>query len=127
VNSVGYPIGDPTPTFEDNQGTIKSIKASWLNEKNHHLATFISLLNEQYTMDIIKIFYTKTALQLSDCNNKPLCGQYLQSIITYVIGVHNYTAPYSKHYQALYLDVCRLFTDYLKNRKPIPVTSSRLV
>jgi hypothetical protein len=32
MGSIGYPIGDTTPTFEDNQATIKSIKASHLHE-----------------------------------------------------------------------------------------------
>jgi hypothetical protein len=53
LGSVGYPFGDATPTFEDNQGTIKSIKASRLHENTGHLATHISWLNGCYTMGII--------------------------------------------------------------------------
>jgi hypothetical protein len=50
LSSIGYPVGEPTPTFEDNQGAIKSSKVSRLHENTHHLATRISWLNEQYTM-----------------------------------------------------------------------------
>jgi hypothetical protein len=45
LGSVGYPVGDATPTFEDNQATIKSIKASRLHENTRHLSTRISWLN----------------------------------------------------------------------------------
>jgi hypothetical protein len=69
--SLGFPIGDPTPTFEDNQGTIHSIWASHTHNNTHHLATKISWLNEHYLAGIIKLLYTKAQLQLSDCNTKP--------------------------------------------------------
>jgi hypothetical protein len=45
LDSVGYPIGEATLTFEDNQGTIKSSKASRLHENTLHLETCISWLN----------------------------------------------------------------------------------
>jgi hypothetical protein len=45
LGSVGYPVGDATPTFKDNQATIKSIKASRLHENTRHLTTRISWLN----------------------------------------------------------------------------------
>jgi hypothetical protein len=123
IASVAYPIGDASPTFEDNQGTIKSIKASRLHKNTRHLATIISWLNEHYVMGIIKLLYTKTSLKLSDINTKPLCGQHFQAILAYVIGVrHYYPASNSQHYQSLYLEVCRLLADYIKNRKPIPVS-----
>jgi hypothetical protein len=124
LGSVGYPVGEATPIFEDNQATIKSIKASRLHENTRHLATHMSWINECYTMGIIRLLYTNTALQLSDCNPKPLCGNHLQSSLAYVIGVPHYPSPGSTHYNALYISVCRLLYPYLKNGKPIPVTSS---
>jgi hypothetical protein len=92
LSSVGYPIGDATPIFEDNQGTIKSIKASRLHKNTHHVATRIYCLKEHYAMGIIKLIYTKASLQLYDINTKPLCGQNFQAILAYVIGVRNYPA-----------------------------------
>jgi hypothetical protein len=52
LGSVGYPVGDTTPKFEDNQATIKSIEASCIHQNTRHLATRISWLNECYTMGI---------------------------------------------------------------------------
>jgi hypothetical protein len=123
LSSIGYPVGEPTPTLENNQGTITFIKASLLQENNYHLATHISWLNEQYTMGIIKLLYTKTILQLLDCNTKPLWGRHLQSILAYVMGVPFYPAPNSKHYQSLYLNVFRLLSDYITYSEPIPLSS----
>jgi hypothetical protein len=120
--SNGYHIGDATPTFKYNQGTIKYIRASRLNENTRHLATLISWINEQYVMVIIKLLYTKTSLQLSNINTKPLCGQYFQAILAYVIGVRHYPTSDSQHYQSLYLDVSHLFAGYIKNGKPIPIS-----
>jgi hypothetical protein len=85
--SIGYPVGAPTRTFDDNQGTIKAICASRIHDNMRHLKTKVSLLNEQYTAGIIKLLYTKTILQLSDCNIKPLCGKSLQAMLAYLIGV----------------------------------------
>jgi hypothetical protein len=60
--SLGYTIGAPTPTFEDNQGTIKAIRASRIHDNTRHLEMKLSWLNKQYTVGIIKLFYTKTTL-----------------------------------------------------------------
>jgi hypothetical protein len=120
--SVGYPICDTTSTFEDNQGTITSIKASRLHKNTCHLYTHISWLNKHYVMGIIKLLYTKISLQLSDINTKPLCGHHFQAIFTYGIGVLHYPASDSQHYQYLYLEVCRLLDDYIKNGKQTPVS-----
>jgi hypothetical protein len=122
--SVGYPMGDPTATMEDNQKTIKCVCASRLQTNTGHLATRISWLNKQYVMGVIKLLYTKTTLQLSDCNTKPLNGRDLQSIISYIFRIRHYPDSKSKHYQDLFLADCRLLSDYLKNGKPIPATSS---
>jgi hypothetical protein len=103
TSSVGYPIGDPTAKFDDNQGTIKCAKASHLHDNTRHLATHIYWINEQYIMGIIKLLYTKTALQLSDCNTKPLCGRSLQATIAYIVGIRHYPDSDSKHYRDLYL------------------------
>jgi hypothetical protein len=73
-------------------------------------------------LGIIKLLYTKTSLQLSDINTKYLCGQKIQAILAYAIGVHHYPVADSQHHQSLYLDVNRLLADYIKNRKLIPVS-----
>jgi hypothetical protein len=109
LGSVGYPVGNATPTFVDNQATIKSIKASRLHENTPHLVTRISCIIEGYTMSTISLVYTKTALQLSDWNTKSLCGNHLQSILSYVIGVRHFPSrislimmPYTSKYAISY-------------------------
>jgi hypothetical protein len=109
--SLGYPVGVQTPTFEDNQGTIKSIRASRIQDNTCYLATKMLWLNEQHTAGIIKLLYTKMTLQLSDISTKPLCGKYLQVMISYLVGVRFYPAKDTRHFQSLFLDFFQLLTD----------------
>jgi hypothetical protein len=122
--NIGYPFGDGTHTLEDNQGTIKTVESSRLHDNTRHLATHISWLNEQYTMGIIKLMYTNTILQLADINTKPLCVRHFQSILAYAVGIHFYPTSYSQQYRSLYLDVCRLLSDYMTYGKPVPISGS---
>jgi hypothetical protein len=122
-SSVGYPFKEGTTTLKDNQGTIKTVKSSPLHKNTRRLATRISWLKKQYTMGIIRLMYTNTILQLSDCNTKPLSGLHLQSIISFIIGVQFYPTSNTQNYKSLYPDACRLFSDYLKHGKPTPITS----
>jgi hypothetical protein len=73
-SGLGYPIAGATDTMEDNQATIKYILSSRIHSNTHHLATRISWLHEIFACGVIKPHYTKTSLQLSDVNTKPLCG-----------------------------------------------------
>jgi hypothetical protein len=59
--SLEYPVGAPTPTFEEDQGTAKAIRASIIHDNTRHLAMKVSWLNKQHTASIIKLLYTKTA------------------------------------------------------------------
>jgi hypothetical protein len=61
-------------------------------------------------MVIIHLLYTKTALQLSDCNTKPLYSNHLQSILAHAIGVPRYPSQGSTHYDALCINVCHLLS-----------------
>jgi hypothetical protein len=81
-------------------------------------------INGQYTAGIIKLLYTKTMLQLSDCNNKPLCGKSLQAIIAYLIGLHLYPLDDTKHYKSLYLNCCQLLKYDIRHNQPTVATSS---
>jgi hypothetical protein len=124
LSSMVYPFRDGTITIEDNQGTIKTGKPSRLYTNTHHLTTQISWLNEQYTMGIVHLMYTKTLLQISYCNNKTLYGRHLQSTIAFIICIRFYPVSDTQHFTSLYLDDCRLLLDYLKYGKSIPITSS---
>jgi hypothetical protein len=46
LSSLGCPIGAPIPTFEDNQGAIKAIRASPIHDTTRHLATKNAWLNK---------------------------------------------------------------------------------
>jgi hypothetical protein len=124
ISSLAYQVGAPTPTFEDNQGTIKAIRASRIYDNAHHLATKISLLNNQYIAGIIKLIYTKTTLQLSDINTEPCCGKSRQAVISFLVGVRFYPLKDTKHFQSLFLDYYQLLTGDNRHGKPIPVTDS---
>jgi hypothetical protein len=63
LDSVGCPIVDVPPTFENTHGTIKSIKDSQLHENIRHLVTHISWPNGHYVMGIVKLLYNKTSLK----------------------------------------------------------------
>ena len=53
--SIGFPIGPPTPTMEDNQGTIKCVKAALISDNVQHLDVLITWLAEQYDRGVVKI------------------------------------------------------------------------
>jgi hypothetical protein len=73
-SDLGYPIAGATDMMENNQATIKWILSSHIHSNTRHLATRISWLHEMFACGVIKPHYTKTSLQLSDVNTKPLCG-----------------------------------------------------
>jgi hypothetical protein len=126
ASSLGYPFGAGTPTLDDSQGTIRAIKASRIHDNKRHLATKIYWLNEQYVAGVIKLLYTKTTLQLADVNIKPLCGEHLQAMLSFLVGVLYYPHSDTKHYQSLYLDHCQLLKDYILFGRPIPISKTPL-
>jgi hypothetical protein len=69
---LGYHIACATDTMEDNQATSKCILSSLIHSNTRHLATCISWLHEMFACGVIKPHYTKTSLQLSDANTKPI-------------------------------------------------------
>jgi hypothetical protein len=103
---LGYPMGDGTPAFEDNKGTINSICSYWIHDNIRHLATKISWLNELYTAGILKLLYTKTTLELDDCNTKPLCCKSFKAMLSFLLSLWYSPLSDSKHYQSLYLEDC---------------------
>jgi hypothetical protein len=109
ISSLGYPIGEPTNTLEDNQGKIKCIVKSRIHETTNHLFTRISWLHEMFLPVIVKPSYTKTKLQLSDVNTKPLCSVEYHTKLAFLFGLRFYPNSNTHHYQTLYLHGCRLY------------------
>jgi hypothetical protein len=89
-SGLGYPIAGATDTMEDNQATIKCILSSRIHSNTRHLTTRISWLHEMFACDIIKPHYTKTSLQLSNVNTKPLCGAAYHSKLAFLFGPRFY-------------------------------------
>ena len=78
---IGLPIGEPTPTFEDNQGTIKCLKAAHISENVQHLDIKITWLAEQYDEGVVSLEYTKTHLYLLIAKPNQLLLSYYEIII----------------------------------------------
>jgi hypothetical protein len=51
LQSIGHPLSTPTPTFEDNQGTINLIHTNHLPDTVQHHTVKISWLNENLNYD----------------------------------------------------------------------------
>jgi hypothetical protein len=98
LQSIGIHLSSPSPTFEDNQGTIKLIRSHRLTDTVRHYAVKIAWLNEQFEHNHLKPSYTKTNLMLCDCITKPSNGAKLFDQISYAIGRRFYPSPISQHY-----------------------------
>ncbi len=104
LQSIGFPLSSASPTYEDNQGTIKLIRTHRLTDTVRHHAVKIAWLNEHYLNNNLKMANTKTMLMLVDCNTKPVNRSQLYNQISYVIGQHFYPPPSSQHFHDLQLD-----------------------
>jgi hypothetical protein len=101
LQSVGFPLTSASPTYENNQGTIKLICTNRLTDTVRHHAIKIAWLNEHYLNNSLKLAYTKTSLMLVDCNTKPVNGSHLFTQISYVIGQCFYPTSNTQHYHDL--------------------------
>jgi hypothetical protein len=102
LQSSGIHLNTPTPTYEDNQGTIKLVRTHRLTDTVRHHAVKIAWLNENFDNDQLKLAYTKTSMMLCDCSTKPSNGAKLFDQISYAIGQRFYPAP-RQHYHDLCL------------------------
>lgn len=98
LQSIGIYLNTPTPTYEDNQGTIKFV---CLTDTICHHAVKTAWLNENFENDQLKLAYTKTTMMLCDCSTKPSNGANLFDQISYVIGQRFYPTPHHQHYHDL--------------------------
>jgi hypothetical protein len=101
LQSIGIQLSSPSPTFEDNQGTIKLIRSHRLTDTVRHHAVKIAWLNEQFEQQHLKPSYTKTHLMLCDCITKPSNGAKLFDQISYAIGQRFYPSSDTQHYHDL--------------------------
>ncbi len=101
LQSIGFPLHSASPTYEDNQGTIKLIQTNRLTDTVRHHAVKIAWLNDRYLNNSLKLAYTKTSMMLVDCNIKPVNGSHLFTQISYVIGQRYYPTHDTQHYHDL--------------------------
>ncbi len=104
LQSIGIYLNTPTPTYEDNQGTIKLVRTHRLTDTVRHYAVKIAWLNENFNNDQLKLAYTKTSMMLCDCSTKPSNGSKLFDQISYAIGQRFYPTPDKQHFHDLQLD-----------------------
>jgi hypothetical protein len=104
LQTIGVYLSTPTPTYEDNQGTINLVRTQCLTDTVRHHAVKIAWLNETFSTDQLKPAYTKSSLMLADCSTKPVNGAQLYDKISYGIGQRFYPPPDHQHYHDLDLD-----------------------
>ncbi len=118
LQSIGIHLSTPSPTFEDNQGTINLIRSQRLTDTVRHHAVKIAWLNEQFEHRHLKPSYTKTNLMLCDCITKPSNGAKLFEQISYAIGQRYYPTIDSQHYHDLELHLYSYLSRQSKHTKP---------
>jgi hypothetical protein len=101
LQSIGIYLCGPTPTYEDNQGTIKLVRTNRLTDTVRSHAVKIAWLNENFNNEQLQLAYTKTSLMLCDCSTKPSNGAKLYDQISYAIGQHFYPTTDKQHYHDL--------------------------
>jgi hypothetical protein len=101
LSSIGISLTSPTPTYEDNKGTINLIRTNCLTDTVRHHAVKIAWLNENYSNDHLVPAYTKSSMMLADCSTKPTNGAQLSEKIAYAIGQRFYPPSTHQHYHDL--------------------------
>ena len=104
MSSIGLPFTSPSILFEDNQGTIKLIRAQRLTDTVRHHDVKLAWLSEHFLNGTFTISSTKTTMMIVDCITKPVNGAQLYQQISFCIGVRFYPAVTQQHYIDLDLD-----------------------
>jgi hypothetical protein len=103
LQSIGIYLNTPTPTYEDNQETIKLVRTHHLTDTVRHHDVKIAWLIENFDNDQLKLAYTKTTMMFCDCTTKPSNGAKLFDQISYAIGQRFYPPPDQQYYHDLCL------------------------
>ena len=107
ASSIGYPIGSPILTYEDNQATIACVLANRVSNNLRHVDVMIRALHEWYIAKHFVPGYTNTNNQLADLNTKPHGSATYRRLAHRIVGVRFYPSPGAKHYE---LGAFALFT-----------------
>lgn len=74
LQSIGVYLNTPTPTYEDNKGSIHLIRTNQLTNTIWHHEVKISWLHEVYSTNQVTPACAKTTMMLADCSTKPITG-----------------------------------------------------
>ena len=122
--SIGFPLSKPTPTYEDNQATIKQVLKDRITPEARPLDVLITGLHEHKLRGTFSIHDCRSDLQLAYFNSKPLGGDLLANKVYWAVGARYLPPKNSIHHQALQLNQFPVAEQYTKppTRKIIPTT-----
>lgn len=103
MTSIGSPICLPTPTYEDNQATIKQVNKDRLTPRARPVDVLITSLHEHKLRGTYEIADCHTDLMLADFNSKPLKGNELANKVFWAEGVRFLPPSTSTHFKQLEL------------------------
>ena len=110
MTSMGRPIKDPTPIFEDNKATIAQVLKDRLTPNIKHVDVPICYLHELYLNGVFHPNYVDTSKNCADLNSKPHGGILLMQKLLWMVGERFYPPRDSSHYKLLELDKYKIGT-----------------
>ena len=102
--SMGRPIRDPTPIFEDNQATITQVMKDRLTPNIKHVDVPITYLHELYLNGIFFAPYVDSSRNCADLNTKPHGGTQLLQKVLWLVGARFYPPHGTEHNKLLELE-----------------------
>ena len=102
--SIGFPICQPTPTYEDNQATIKQVLKDRITPQARPIDVLITSLHEHHARGTFAIADCKSQLMLADFNSHPIGGDQLANRVFWAAGTRFLPPTNSRHYLLLQLD-----------------------
>ena len=103
--SIGSPISRPTPTYEDNQATIKQVLKDRLTPQECPVDVLVCSLHEHQLRGTFTLDDCRSDLMLADFNSKPLSGDTLAHKVNWAAGTRFLPPPTSTHYAQLQLNL----------------------
>ena len=110
MTSMGRPIKDPTPIYEDNKATIAQVMKDRLTPNIKHVDVPICYLHELFLNGIFHVHYVDTAKNCADIISKPHGGILLIQKLLWMVGARFYPPIDSTHFELLELGKYKIGT-----------------
>lgn len=104
---LGYPLSEPTPMFEDNNGTHDLIEAGRMTPGLKHIDVPLCYIHQKHKSGEFIVKECSTHLMLADGLNKALSGPIIRHHSNIYTGRRYAPPPTSEHYTLL-VDLCPL-------------------